>query len=141
MNWTDISAFQNTLQVTMDWLKELDAELHRGDPRQLYRMLRAVLMALRDRMTVQEATDLGAQLPLLVRGTYYEGWNPSKTPTTERDVQSFLNRVSENLVQAVDGDPEEVTRAVFKVLQNHVTAGEIEDVKSNLPKDVQALWA
>ncbi len=141
MNWTDISAFQNTLQVTTDWLKELNAQLNRDDPQQLYRMLRAVLIALRDRMTVEEATDLGAQLPLLVRGFYYEGWNPSKTPTSERDMQSFLNRVSENLVPAVDGDPEEVTRAVFKVLQNHVTGGEIDDVKSNMPKDLQPLWA
>lgn len=140
MNWTEISAFQNTLQVTMEWLKELNDELHRDDPRQLYRMLRAVLIALRDRMTVEEATDLGAQLPLLIRGFYYEGWNPSKTPSTERDLPSFLNRISENLVTGVDGDPEEVTRAVFKVLQNHVTAGEIEDVKSNMPKDLQPLW-
>lgn len=140
MKWTDISAFQNTLQVTMDWLKELNDELHRDDPRQLYRMLRAVLIALRDRMTVEEATDLGAQLPMLIRGFYYEGWNPSKTPTGERDLQAFLNRVSQNLVLAVDGDPEEVTRAVFNVLQNHVTAGEIGDVKANLPKDLQPLW-
>lgn len=141
MTWTDISAFQNTLQVTMDWLKELNDEMHRDDPRQLYRMLRAVLIALRDRMTLEEATDLGAQLPMLVRGFYYEGWNPSKTPTGQRDLQSFLNRVSENLVLAVDGDPEEVTRAVFKVLQNHVTAGQIQDVKSNMPKDLQPLWS
>ena len=140
MKWTDISAFQNTLQVTMDWLKELNDELHRDDPRQLYRMLRAVLIALRDRMTVEEATDLGAQLPMLIRGFYYEGWNPSKTPTGERDLQAFLNRVSQNLVLAVDGDPEEVTRAVFNLLQNHVTAGEIGDVKANLPKDIQPLW-
>jgi uncharacterized protein (DUF2267 family) len=70
----------------------------------------------------------------------YEGWNPSKSPTGERNVQSFLNRVADNLMQNVDGDPETVTRAVFKVLQDHVTAGEIQDVKSNLPTDVQALW-
>ncbi len=140
MKWTDVSAFQNTLQVTMEWLKELNDELHRDDARQLYRMLRAVLIALRDRMTVEEATDLGAQLPMLIRGFYYEGWNPSKTPTSERDLQEFLNRVSQNLVLAVDGDPEEVTRAVFNVLQNHVTAGEIGDVKANLPKDLQPLW-
>jgi len=140
MSWTDISAFQNTLQVTTDWLKELNAELSRDDPQQLYRMLRAVLIALRDRMTIEEATDLGAQLPLLVRGFYYEGWNPSKTPTTGRDIESFLNRVADNLVVAVDGSPEEVTRAVFKVLQNHVTAGEIQDVKSNMPKALQPLW-
>ena len=77
---------------------------------------------------------------MLIRGFYYEGWNPSKTPTGERDRRAFLQRVAENLVSNVDGDPEQVTRAVFKVVQNHVTAGEIGDVKSNLPSDVQTLW-
>jgi len=136
----EIPAFQSTLQTTTDWLGELNNELGRDDPQQAYRMLRAVLIALRDRMTVEEATDLGAQLPLLIRGFYYEGWNPSKTPTTERDRESFLQRVAENLMPNVDGDPEQVTRAVFKVVQDRVTAGEIKDVKSNLPSDVQTLW-
>ena len=140
MATAEISAFQSTLQTTADWLQELNEELGRDDPQQAYRMLRAVLMALRDRMTVEEATDLGAQLPMLIRGFYYEGWNPSKTPTAERDRQSFLNRVAGNLMPNVDGDPEQVVRAVFKVIQNHVTAGEIQDVKSNLPSDVQTLW-
>jgi len=140
MTTMEISAFQSTLQTTTDWLGELSAELGRDDPQQAYRMLRAVLLALRDRMTVEEATDFGAQLPMLIRGFYYEGWNPSKTPTGERDRRAFLQRVAENLVSNVDGDPEQVTRAVFKVVQNHVTAGEIGDVKSNLPSDVQTLW-
>ena len=140
MATAEISAFQSTLQTTADWLQELNEELGRDDPQQAYRMLRAVLMALRDRMTVEEATDLGSQLPMLIRGFYYEGWNPSKTPTAERDRQSFLNRVAGNLMPNVDGDPEQVVRAVFKVIQNHVTAGEIQDVKSNLPSDVQTLW-
>jgi uncharacterized protein (DUF2267 family) len=140
MKVTEISAFQSTLQTTNDWLQELAGELGRDDPQQAYRVLRAVLMALRDRLTVEEATDLGAQLPMLLRGFYYEGWNPSKTPTGERDRQSFLDHVAENLAPAADGDPERVTRAVFKVIQNRVTAGEVQDVKSNLPADIQALW-
>ena len=137
---TEVSTFRSTIEATTEWLKELNAELQRDNPDQLFRMLRAVLTALRDRVTLEEATDLGAQLPLLIRGAYYEGWNPSKTPTRQRDLQSFLNRVAEGLVPATDGDPEQVTRAVFKVLQKHVTAGEIGDVRSNLPKDLQPLW-
>jgi uncharacterized protein (DUF2267 family) len=102
----DIAAFQSTLQTTNEWLNELTAEIGRDDSQQAYRVLRAVLVALRDRLTVEEATDFGAQLPMLIRGFYYEGWNPSKTPTNERDQASFLNRVSENLTP-IDGDPPE----------------------------------
>ena len=141
MSIMEISAIHRTLQTTTEWLNELREELGHGDPQQNYRMLRAVLTALRDRLTVEEATDLGAQLPMLIRGMYYEGYNPAKTPTRERDLESFLNHVAANLVPAQDGDPAEITRAAFKVLQKHVTAGEIHDVKSNLPSEVAtALW-
>ena len=105
MTTTEIPAYQRTLQTTTESLGELNSEMGRDDPQQAYRMLRAVLMALRDRMTVEEATDLGAQLPMLIRGFYYEGFNPSKTPTSERNRQAFLERVAENLVPGVDGDP------------------------------------
>lgn len=140
MSATDIPAFQSTLQTTDDWLKELSTQMGRDGSQQAYRVLRAVLMALRDRLTVEEATDLGAQLPTLIRGFYYEGWNPSKTPTSERDQASFLERVSRNLTP-IDGDPAQATRAVFQMLNTRITAGEIAHVKSNLPRDVQSLWA
>jgi uncharacterized protein (DUF2267 family) len=125
--------------LTNQWLDELGQQLGRTDRQHVYRVLRAVLIALRDRLTVEEASDLGAQLPVLVRGIYYEQWNPSKTPSGERNRQAFLNRVAENL-QDIDGSPENATRAVFELLSHHVTGGEIEHVKGNLPADVQTLW-
>lgn len=135
-----MTVFESTVQSTNEWLQEVNREVNRDDQQQAYRMMRAVLFALRDRMTVEEATDLGAQLPMLVRGFYYEGWNPSKTPSPERNRAEFLNHVNEFLQPASDGDPEEATRAVFKVLSRRITGGEIEHVKGNLPKDVQTLW-
>ena len=38
-------------------------------------------------------------------------------------------------------DPEQVVRAVFQVLAKHVSAGEIEDVKENLPHELKELWS
>ena len=136
-----LAPFEKTLQRTNQWLDQLKSDLGRDDSQQAYRMLRAVLMALRDRLPVEEATDLGAQLPMLIRGIYYEGWNPSKTPTSESTREAFLAHVAENLNPSVDGDPEQVTRAAFKVLADHVTSGEIEHVQGNLPSDLQALWS
>jgi uncharacterized protein (DUF2267 family) len=140
MTLTSVSAFENTLQTTNEWLSELNQQIGRDDPQQAYRMLRAVLCALRDRLTVEEATDLGAQLPMLIRGIYYESWNPSKTPTRERSRDDFLAHVNEDLADLSDGNPEEVTRAVFGVLEKHVTGGEVEHVRANLPSDLQELW-
>lgn len=135
-----ISAFENTVHTSNEWLEELTSELGRDEPQQAYRILRAVLLPLRDRLSVEEATDLGAQLPMLLRGVYYEGYNPSKTPTRQRNQEDFLADIAQNLEEGVDGSPEDVARAVFKLLAHHVTGGEIEHVKSNLPEDLRALW-
>jgi len=140
MTHATIATFENSIHTSNEWLSELGERFGRDDPQQAYRILRAVLMTLRDRITVEEATDLGAQLPLLIRGIYYEGWNPSKTPTGERSQEEFLAHVASLLQEGTDGDPENATRAVFALLSGRITGGEIQHVKSNLPKDVQALW-
>lgn len=140
MTIATITPLENTVQTSHQWLEELASALGRDDPQQAYRILHAVLVVLRDRLTAEEATDLGAQLPMLIRGLYYEGYNPSKTPTRERNKQEFLNRVAENLQDLADGDPEQAVQAVFQLISQHITDGEINHVKANLPKDIQALW-
>lgn len=139
MSTNTINAFDNTIQKTNTWLKDVMSELDWTDYQRAYRALRAVLHALRDRLTVEEATDLGAQLPMLVRGFYYEGWNPSHTPVAERKRHEFLGHVAGQLRD--DGaDPEQISRAVFKVLTKHVSQGEINDVRQSLPEPIRTLW-
>jgi uncharacterized protein (DUF2267 family) len=110
------------------------------DPHRAYHALRAVLHALRDQLRVEEAAALGAQLPMLVRGFYYEGWHPHGKPLKERTRQVFLAHVAANLGYARSAEAEEVTDAVFRVLARHVTAGEIEGVKKSLPGELRSLW-
>lgn len=141
MTTATISSFENTLAKTNEWLDEIADQL--GQDRQYgYRALRAVLHALRDRLPVTEASDLAAQLPMLVRGLYYEGWNPSETPRSdERDRESFLLHVAGELDPILGEDPEKVVRVVFSVLEKHCTKGQISHVLSNLPLEVQTLWS
>lgn len=108
-----IAELESAVAKTNDWLEELAADLG-SDSHRSYQALRSVLHALRDRLTVGEATDLAAQLPLVVRGIYYEGWNPSQTPTRERDLESFLQRIADNTGGAPAIDPERAARSVFK---------------------------
>ncbi|HMB03876.1 MAG TPA: DUF2267 domain-containing protein [Isosphaeraceae bacterium] len=140
MNQATHAPFEGTYQTTNAWLKELMEELDWQDRHRAYRALRAVLHALRDRLTVEETADLGAQLPMLIRGLYYEGWTPSGKPVKERKKEDFLAHIE----AAFRDDPaifsEAVAGAVFKVLQRHVSAGEIGDVKQILPAQIRALW-
>ncbi|MDB6017453.1 MAG: hypothetical protein JWR19_1942 [Pedosphaera sp.] len=140
MSATGLSVFDTTVQKTNHWLKELMAVLDWEDKQQAYRALRAVLHALRDRLTTEEVAQLGAQLPMLVRGIYYEGWDPAPKRERVRHKEQFLARINQHFREDEFMDAEQLARAVFTVLENHVSAGEIEDVESMLPAELRELW-
>jgi uncharacterized protein (DUF2267 family) len=141
MSISTVKAFDSTIHKTNTWLKDIMAELGWEDYARAYHALRAVLHALRDRLTVEEATDLAAQLPMLIRGFYYEGWNPSGKPLLDRKKDDFLAHVSRQFGDDPHVDVERVTQVVFAVISNHVTSGEIEDIKRCLPNNIRSLWA
>lgn len=135
-----VPVFDSTLQLTHQWLQDVQSEAGLRDQPQAYSVLRAVLHALRDRLTPDEAADLGAQLPMLVRGFYYEGWKPAKTPLKQRSKQEFLDAIPPLLNPDDRIDAEEAVRSVFAVLAARVTEGEIEDVRHMLPREMATLW-
>jgi uncharacterized protein (DUF2267 family) len=140
MSQTGVTAFDSTVQVTNVWLKDLGEALGWSDRHKAYRALRVVLHALRDHLTIDEVVTLGAQFPLLVRGAYYEGWHPADKPLKDRHKAGFLALVAKEFRNDPDADPELVCRAVFAVLERHVTAGEVEGVKKALPHEIRDLW-
>src|SRR5262245_49241930 len=104
-----------------------------------YLALRAVLHALRDRLTVDEVAQLGAQLPMLIRGVFYEGWDPTDKPLPSRRRDQFLSQIAKDFVDD-DVDSERVARAVFALLADRITEEEIEDVMHVLPPEFRELW-
>lgn len=140
MHPTTTELFTETLEKTGEWLRELMQELGSTHPQQAYSVLRAVLHTLRDRLTVGEAADLGAQLPMLVRGFYFEGWRPSGQPPKIRHKDEFLQHVKQLYPGLADSEREAATRAVFKLLAAHVSGGELKHVKDQLPADIRTLW-
>jgi uncharacterized protein (DUF2267 family) len=139
MSATGLDVFDSTIQKTNIWLKDL-MELLGGDRHKAYQALRAVLHALRDRLTVEEAAEFGAQLPMLIRGIYYEGWNPTGKPVKERHREQFLARIQQQFKGDAETNPEILAQAVFSLLQMRITQGEIEDVKHILPLEIRDLW-
>ncbi len=129
----------HAVQQTQEWLKELNANGNFGDLHEAYAVLRAVLHQLRDRLTVEEAADLGAQLPLIVRGIYFEGWRPAHVPEKVRTRQKFLDGVIMKLLPHRIA-PEPAVRDVFALLAHHCDPGEIADVIEQLPADLKELW-
>jgi uncharacterized protein (DUF2267 family) len=140
MSATGLDAFDTTIQKTNLWLDDLMQALYWQDRQTAYLAMRATLHALRDRLTVDEVAQLGAQLPMLIRGFYYEGWDPSGKPVRERHREQFLERIEHEFPGADRLGYERVARAVFAVLTKHVSAGEIEDIRQVLPAELRDLW-
>lgn len=137
---TNLDVLEKTIHKTNEWLKEVEMETGRDDRRFAYQSLRAVLQVLRDRLPVQEATNLGSQLPTLIRGIYYEGWNPARSPNRDRKLNDFLERVLAYFPNGELLDPETVVRGVFRVLKSRISAGEIIDIWSNFPDELLPMW-
>jgi uncharacterized protein (DUF2267 family) len=137
---TGLEVFDKTVQTTNIWLNEI-GEAIGPDKQRCYHALRAVLASLRDRLTVDEAAHLAAQLPMLVRGIYYDGYRPAGKPETIRSRDEFLEKVSAQLGEIRPLGADEAVRAVFKVLARHISAGELEEVKQSLPAEIRSLFA
>jgi uncharacterized protein (DUF2267 family) len=140
MSTTGLEVFDKTVQTTNAWLKEI-MEVTGPDRHRAYRVLAAVLHALRDQLTVDEAAQLGAQLPILVRGLFYDQWHhPAGKPERLHHKDEFLAEVAAELDDIKPINPEQATRAVFSVLERHIAPGEIEDIKATLPTQLRELW-
>jgi uncharacterized protein (DUF2267 family) len=139
MSGTGLEVFDKTLQETNIWLKEISEEIG-PDRQRAYHALRAVLHGLRDRLTVDQTAHLSAQLPMMVRGIFFEGWHPASTPSRERTQEDFLEHIGREMQGIQPMNLEAATRAVFGTIGRHVTQGEVEHVKEALPKNVRTLW-
>jgi uncharacterized protein (DUF2267 family) len=133
---THVDAIDRSVQKTNQWLNELAAALG-TDERTAWRVLRAYLQVLRDRLTIDEAAHLAAQLPHLLRGVFYEGFDPGHQPEKIRDRDAFLARLADRAQLADAGEAAAAAAAVTGVLRRRITPGELEDVLSQLPTEIR----
>ena len=99
-----------------------------------------MLHVLRNRLTPEQAVHLGAQLPVLVRGIYYDGWRIAGKPFDERQPAEFATFVAADLPPSLAHDALRVTRAVFGLLEKELDRGETEKIIATLPHPLRALW-
>lgn len=138
MSMTGLRAFDESLEQTHKWLNDLREQLGLEDRQQAYVILRSVLHTLRDRLTVVEAAQFAAQLPMLLQGVYYHEYKPADKPVKIRHKDQFLDSVAEKLARPFE--PEQACRAAFAVFEKRMPGGEIDDVKRLLPDEIRELW-
>jgi uncharacterized protein (DUF2267 family) len=135
-----ISVFDKTEQKTIRWIRDVAVGMGSTDLQRSYKILRAVLHATRDRLMPNEAVQLGAQLPMLVRGFYYEGWHPQDKPKRYRHKAPFLAEVEKEAPGLDDVQLERAVTAVFQTLEAEIPGGELNQVRRALPAELRELW-
>jgi uncharacterized protein (DUF2267 family) len=136
---TGLEVWDKTLQTTNIWLDEIMAETG-PDRQQAWHLLSAVLRTLRDRLPLELSVHLGAQLPLLVRGIYYDQWHVERQPERFRDADDFLERIGQKLTGTRPVNVEHATRAVLRTLSRHLDHGQATKVVHALPQQLRGLW-
>ena len=139
MNGTTIPGFSHAAQQAQQWVNELAEDLAWQQGR-AYRLLRSVLHALRDWLSMEEMADLSAQLPVLIRGVYFEGWKPQEFPTVPRTKADFVSRIWNDFGDDLIYDTDAAIAAVFRLLDRHISQGEIAQVRSSMRKSLRELW-
>ena len=140
MSATGLHVFDQSTHEANVWLKELENKLHTDDRHLAMAALRASLHALRDRLGSDSAVHLGAQLPTLIRGIYYEGWRIAGAPSKERHKSDFLDHVRAELRGHSELYPERAVRATFELLWDKIDPGEVAKIIEVLPAELRDLW-
>jgi uncharacterized protein (DUF2267 family) len=139
MSTTGLDVFDKTLQTTNIWLDEI-MEAVGPDRGVAWHVLGAVLRTLRDRLPLGLAAHLGAQLPLLVRGTYYDQFQPGHDVGRVASEDEFLARVNSEFGGIRPVNVRLATQSVLSVLARHVSPGLAEKVRDALPGHIRTLW-
>jgi uncharacterized protein (DUF2267 family) len=133
-----LDVIDRTVAKTYEWLHQVAERDNFDDVQRAYHVLRAVLHALRDRVEPNVAAHVAAQLPLLVRGIFYEGWDPAKTPM-RMSLTEFLARVEKEAGLKGTSEAEEAARAVMTVCWTELGEGTMGHLISVLPSDFAVL--
>ncbi len=140
MSALGLRVMDETVQLTNIWLNDLMKRMGWDNKQRAYRLLRATLHATRDRLTPIEAAQLSAQLPMLIRGIFYEGWHPDGKPLRERSRAEFVDHVKEAFHTDPLSFPDESVSTVFALLQEKISDGEMNDVRQAMPKHIRELF-
>ena len=140
MSSTGLAVFDSTIQETNRWLTSLLRRIGGEDRHRAYLVLRAGLHTLRDRLEVPAVAHLAAQLPMLIRGIFYEGWSPAHGSSKERHLPEFFEHFRSQLPPGMALNADHAVRAVFGVILEMIDPGEVQKVMGSLPRDLRELW-
>lgn len=135
-----LDVIEHSVHLAHDWVNELTGRLDWSSKRSALRLMRVTMHHIRDHLPVDELAQFSAQLPVLVRGFFFEGWVPKRTPIKERHEYEFVAYIDEQMADTEEYRGREDIKCVFDLLNARLSRGEIEDVRACLPADLRDIW-
>lgn len=140
MTAQNLEVIDHTVHLTHEWINELAARLGWGSKRSALRLLRVSLHHIRDHLGVDEVAQFSAQLPVIVRGFFFEGWVPKHTPVKQRSALTFVAVITDLMDDTEEYRGRDDIKCVFDLLNARISKGEVEDVRANLSEEIRDLW-
>lgn len=140
MSSKGLEMIDHSVQLLHEWINELSDVLGWTEQRHVLQLLRSTLMGVRDHLPHEETADFAAQLPIILRGLYYENWRPAATPLKDRSREAFVQAIKRRLATSEQFSGDKDVSAVLGFLNTKISAGELSDVRGALPPRIRDLW-
>lgn len=136
------SILEKSFHKTLDWLYDIEDACGwgDGDQRKAFGCLRAVLHHLRDLLPIENAAHLSAQLPLLIRGLFFECWVPGRVPSRIRNKEEFLDAIYQSIQIYSEPDIEKITKNILRVIFQKLDPSEKEKIIKTIPEGLKELF-
>ena len=134
-----LAIIERSAEKASIWLKDVASELGEDDRQYAYRVLRAVLHVLRDRLAIDVAAKLATQLPTLIRGIYYEDWDPGRRPMPPYTADTLLEHVVSEGRLSGETEASVAVTAVATVLRRRLSPDVIDAIVAVMPDALRVL--
>ncbi|WP_299031512.1 DUF2267 domain-containing protein [uncultured Sulfitobacter sp.] len=136
-----LEVIDHSVHLTHEWINELAGRLDWSSKRSALRLMRVTLHRIRDHLLVDELAQMSAQLPVMIRGFFFEGWVPKDTPIKERHEDEFIAFVGHQMADTSEYRGRDDIKCVFDLLNARLSRGEVEDIRASLPQDIRDMWS
>jgi uncharacterized protein (DUF2267 family) len=136
----DVKKIEKEIQILHIWIKEISYNANWDQASFSLAALRAVLQELRDHLALKDLAHLSAQLPIIIRGIFFENWTPPKSSKSTYEHYLFLKNIEERLNRYPHIEAKSAVSAVFKTLAKHISHGEKEKMRKILPESIEVWW-